>query len=78
MGLLTVVLVERPVSEALRQGLLTGLLGGFTTYSAFNQDTFALLHRGSVGLAALQVATTVLLCLGLGGLGHLAGRWLVA
>jgi fluoride exporter len=47
-----------------------GVMGGYTTYSSFNYETIALVERGSPGLAAANVALTVLGCLaaGLGGL----------
>jgi CrcB protein len=41
-----------------------GLLGGFTTYSAFAQETLALLRAGSGLQAALSIAAHLALCLG--------------
>jgi fluoride exporter len=43
--------------------LMTGLLGGFTTFSAFSLDTLRLVEAGQVLQAALYVAGTVLLSL---------------
>ena len=40
--------------------LFTGLLGGFTTFSAFGLETVHLLRRGHAGTAALYVALSVL------------------
>jgi CrcB protein len=40
--------------------LAVGLLGGFTTFSAFSFDLFAMLERGRLGTAALYVAASVL------------------
>ncbi len=40
---------------------MTGLLGGFTTFSAFSLDAFRLYERGDVGQAALYVGASVLL-----------------
>jgi len=62
----------------LRLVLTTGVLGGFTTYSAFNQETVVALQRGARGLAAINVGLTLLLCLGAGWLGIVAGRWFAA
>ena len=42
--------------------VITGVLGGFTTYSAFAEEAFALVDRGDavgVGLAAVYVLVTI-------------------
>lgn len=39
----------------------TGVLGGFTTFSAFSLDTALLYERGELGLAALYVLISVAL-----------------
>ena len=41
--------------------LFTGVLGGFTTFSAFGLDTVFLLRRGEPSLAAIYAGTSVLL-----------------
>lgn len=55
--------------------LFTGLLGGFTTFSAFGLETLFLLKRGELAIAAANVVISVLaglfalwLGLGVGGL----------
>jgi CrcB protein len=48
----------------LKLFLMTGVLGGFTTFSAFSLDTIALWERGETGLAAAYVAGSVGLSLG--------------
>jgi CrcB protein len=58
----------------LRLFLATGVLGGFTTFSAFSLDALTLWERGQPGLAALYVAATVLLSLGAIAAGFWAGR----
>ena len=40
--------------------LFTGLLGGFTTFSAFGLETMHLLKRGDLSVAAANVALSVL------------------
>jgi CrcB protein len=58
----------------LRLFLATGIAGGFTTYSAFNQETLALIEDRAYGLAAAYVAGMVVLCLGAGLLGVATAR----
>jgi len=55
-------LVERQewFSPDARIFLLSGLLGGFTTFSAFGVDTVFLLRRGELGLSLAYVASSVL------------------
>lgn len=55
-------LVERHglFSPDVRLCLFTGLLGGFTTFSAFGMDAVFLLRRGEVGVACAYVAASVL------------------
>jgi CrcB protein len=44
--------------------LTTGILGGYTTFSAFSLDAMLLYERGEVGLAALYVLLSVALSIG--------------
>lgn len=43
------------VGETARTAILVGLLGGFTTFSAYGLQTFTLLREGEFWLAALNV-----------------------
>ncbi|MBV6656993.1 MAG: fluoride efflux transporter CrcB [Devosiaceae bacterium] len=45
--------------EAAKAALATGLLGGFTTFSAFSLDAVRLWQEGAVGAALLYVALSV-------------------
>lgn len=51
------------VSAEVRQFLILGILGGFTTFSSFSQQTLNLLRDGEWGAAALNVVLSVSLCL---------------
>ena len=62
------------IPATLRVVLSTGVMGGFTTYSTFNYETLELMRQGAVGLAGLNVATTVVLCLLGGALGATLAR----
>ncbi|MBB97493.1 MAG: fluoride efflux transporter CrcB [Rhodobacteraceae bacterium] len=44
--------------------VMTGMLGGFTTFSAFSLETVSLIERGDMGLAALYVGLSVVLSIG--------------
>ena len=66
------------LSPELRLFLGAGICGGYTTYSSFNTETLALLDQGSVGLAAANLALTVVGCLVAGLAGLALGRWLAA
>ena len=44
--------------------LTTGILGGYTTFSAFSLDAMLLYERGELGLAALYVLLSVVLSIG--------------
>ena len=60
IGILYVVLAARgPLAPAL----MTGLLGGFTTFSAFSLDTLKLWEAGETAQAALYAGASVALSL---------------
>ena len=77
-GTLTVNVVGSFILGALVQGLavsfdagvvvqrflFVGLLGGFTTFSAFSADSIAMLERGEVGRALLYIVLSVVLSVG--------------
>ncbi len=62
MGLLAAMLALRG-GQHLAPFLLTGVLGGFTTFSAFALDMTVLMERGDSGLAAGYVVISVVLSL---------------
>jgi CrcB protein len=57
--------------------ITAGLLGGFTTYSAFNEQTIQLIQSGASGAAAINVAATLVGCLAAGWLGLVVARQLI-
>ena len=58
MGALVVALAHRDAMR-LAPFLMTGVLGGFTTFSAFSLDALTLWDRGQAGPAAAYVAGSV-------------------
>ncbi|WP_425052892.1 fluoride efflux transporter CrcB [Psychromarinibacter sp. S121] len=63
MGVIVVALAEFSANR-FAPLLMTGLLGGFTTFSAFSLDAVTLYERGALGTAALYVIASVVLSLG--------------
>ena len=54
------ILVRGGEGEMLRLLVLTGILGGFTTFSAFGAETVFMVFEGNYGTAALYVAASVI------------------
>jgi CrcB protein len=66
MGFLFVETLERlTIGPTARIGVLTGFLGGFTTFSTFAMETLLLAEQGEAWKGALYVGLSVIL--GLGG-----------
>lgn len=67
--ILTLAAAHVKISEPVRLLLVTGLLGGFTTFSSFGYETYTLIMRGHWAGAAAYVGVSVvggLLCVALG------------
>ncbi len=71
MGVFVIVAANRGLTH-LSPLVMTGLLGGFTTFSAFSLETVTLMQRGQIGLSGLYVVLSVLLSV----LGLMMGLWL--
>jgi fluoride exporter len=61
------------LTPALRAFCFVGVLGGFTTFSSYSFDSFALARGGAWGLAILNVAGQVVV-----GLAAVAAGWWLA
>ena len=73
IGLVFAASASRPeFPDWLRIGLITGVLGGFTTFSAFSLETLLLWREGQGVLALANIALNLLLSLG----GCTLGLWL--
>ena len=67
-----IVELREALGPSLRLLCITGVLGGFTTFSAFGWETLTLVRDQQVPRALLYVAAS----LTLGGLGVTVGFWL--
>ncbi len=62
------------ISPPMRLALTTGLMGGFTTYSTFNQETVLYLQQSAWWLAGANVIVTIVACLVAGFAGQALAR----
>lgn len=65
-------------NEPLRLLLVTGFLGGLTTFSSFSAESLSLLEKGRFDLTALHTLAHVLGALACAALGARAMRWFLA
>lgn len=64
MGLIAGYLAFKgEASQPWRLFIMTGILGGYTTFSAFSLDAITLYERGEIGMAVLYVVGSVVLAL---------------
>ena len=62
IGFLFTITMERIIiAPTIRLGILTGFLGGFSTFSTFAMETFLLAEQGEWGRSALYVFLSLLL-----------------
>ena len=75
IGIVIETLVDRHHLPAwLRVGIVVGVLGGYTTFSTFSQETFSLLESNDVGVALAYTTTSVVAGVLAVYLGTLLGR----
>ncbi|CAN7270336.1 MULTISPECIES: fluoride efflux transporter CrcB [Ensifer] len=62
IGLLAELIMRKfGASPEMRLFLITGVLGGYTTFSAFSLDAIMLLERGDAALALGYIAASIVL-----------------
>ena len=77
-GLFALLYFKWPDAMAIRIFFATGVLGGFTTFSAFSLDALIFLERGAIGLALGYILGSVILSVGACLIGYLCLRTLVS
>ena len=70
-GTLTLAQGRYPASENWRLFVLIGVCGGYTTFSSFSLQTLDLLRSGATLRAGVNIAASVVLCVGAVTLGHM-------
>lgn len=75
-GLMYAGLEASRLSETALLVLTTGVMGGFTTYSAFSYQTLKALQQGEVSVALANVGVTLSGCLFACWLGWVGARWI--
>ena len=73
---IALVWFERMPDEMLRLLLVTGVLGGFTTFSAFSVESLIMVQRGEWALALTHTLAHVIGALGFAALGFRVGQLL--
>jgi CrcB protein len=73
-AIMHVGLATSAISPTLRLFLTTGLMGGFTTYSAFDYETYRYTQQGAYALAAVNVGLTLVACFAAGAAGDAVAK----
>lgn len=64
IGVVAGILARTPAPDSIRLFVVTGVLGGFTTFSAFGIEAVTLLRRGEMAFALLYIVCSVLVGIG--------------
>ena len=76
LGLVAQLALNGSMSPEARAVIAAGFLGGFTTYSTFNQETLMLFASGATGAAIVNVVITLVGGLAAGTICMIAARTL--
>lgn len=77
LGVVMAAALRGALTPNVRAVLATGVMGGFTTYSAFNWEMIASVERGAWLAAVLYGGVTVVSCLAAGAAGAALSRAMV-
>ncbi len=77
LGLLAYLSESRSVfSDSLRAFVFIGVLGGFTIFSAFSNETFNLIQDGETSLALINILAQIFFCLTAVWIGRSLTQWI--
>ncbi|MBN2452857.1 MAG: fluoride efflux transporter CrcB [Candidatus Omnitrophica bacterium] len=77
IGLLWGVIDRFAISPNARLFIFIGVLGGYTTFSAFSLETFSLMRDGEYRIAVINMALSVALSIGAVFVGYIASKALM-
>jgi CrcB protein len=63
IGVIATLIANKPQHDLFQFLLITGFLGGFTTFSAFSLETLKFLLSGNTASAFLYIFLSIFLCL---------------
>lgn len=78
IGVVMAILAHAEPPSFARLLLVTGFLGGFTTFSAYSYEVTSFLNYGAFGRAAVYFAGTNVLCIAACWLGFVGTRWVMS
>jgi CrcB protein len=73
----SIVAFDRMPSDGLKLLLVTGMLGGLTTFSSFSGESLGLMIKGQWGVAVMHTLVHVCGALFAAALGWQVGRWVL-
>ena len=74
MGIAAAILLEKIDAPRFSAFVMPGVLGGFTTFSAFSLDAMRMIEDGRAGVAALYIGGSVAIAIAALALGLFIGR----
>jgi fluoride exporter len=67
--------IQNNNSDFYKYFIVLGICGGFSTFSGFSHETYALIKQDNYQYAVLNIATNVILCLVAIIIGIKLGKW---
>lgn len=76
IGVVFAIVEKSQLSMEWRGLVATGILGGFTTFSAFSMETFSMIRSGNIFNAALYILLSIIIGLLATAIGFWSVKWI--